>query len=255
MSFVQRLGNYNDLIIEFIGTFFLVLTIGMIKANDVKQEGCLAIGSVLMVCIFAGGHISGAHYNPAVTFGIWLSGRNKITTSKMFQYWWVQLVGSLAASFTYLALTDHAFAQKPENSTAPQAFIAEFLFTFLLVHVVLNTATTKSNADNSFYGLAIGFTVTGGCVAVGGVSGGVFNPAVGFGPILINAISSDDAAKLQNMWIFFLAPMCGAAFSSLVFKATNFKREFRPDGMQTLDLPLMPTTGHDTPPIGLNEAW
>lgn len=122
-------------------------------------------------------------------------------------------------------MTYTTFAQFPEGSNAGQAFFAEAIYTFLLVHVVLNTATTKSNANNSFYGLAIGFTVTAGAVAVGDVSGGVFNPAVGFGPIVVDSWNGG-AENFQHIWIYFLAPWLGAIAAAMVFRITNNSKEF-----------------------------
>jgi aquaporin Z len=166
-------------ITEFIGTFFFVLTIGCTVipgASGVIPP--LAIGGVLMTLIYAGAHISGAHYNPAVTLGLWLRGRCK--AAHVPSYWIAQFLGSALAALaaTYL----HGKSGAPMNITnVPAALLAEFLFTFALVYVILNVATAKGNANNSFYGLAIGFTVLAGAFAVGGISGGAFNPAVALG--------------------------------------------------------------------------
>lgn len=253
-------SHADKLIIEFIGTYYLgkeiqtknvleiqnrrnnkqkpevrkicintclVLTVGMVKAMSTAQgaAGALAIGSSLMVCVFAGGHISGAHYNPAVSMGIYLTGRGKMTLLTFIHYVLIQLLASVCASLTYWGLTYTTFAQFPEGSNSAQACFAEAIYTFMLVHVVLNTATTKSNADNSFYGLAIGFSVTSGAVAVGSVSGGVFNPAVGFGPIVINSWNHG-SQNFQHIWIYFLAPLLGSLGAAIVFRLTNHQKEF-----------------------------
>ena len=165
--------------VEFIGTFFLVLTIGctgLAAAPGVIAP--LAIGSVLMAMIYAGGHISGAHYNPAVTLGVFLRGR--CPASDVLPYWGAQLLGAAgAALIVSFALRGAPVTPLPAPKLG--AFLAEFLFTFALVYVVLNVATADATDGNSYFGLAIGFTVLAGAFAVGQVSGAAFNPAVAIG--------------------------------------------------------------------------
>src|SRR5690242_13797677 len=169
----------NRYITEFIGTFFLVLTVGccvIIGGSGVIAP--LAIGSALMVMIYAGGHISGGHYNPAVTLGVWIRGR--CPTKDVVPYWVSQVLGAVIAAIVLNYLKGEVSA-KPLVLKPGPALLAEFLFTFALVYVVLNSATAKANAGNSFYGLAIGFTVMTGAFSVGSISGAAFNPAVAVG--------------------------------------------------------------------------
>jgi len=205
---------------EFIGTFFLVLTIGL-TVLDGTPLAPLAIGSALMVMVYMGGHISGAHYNPAVSLAVFLRG--KIAANEMIFYMIAQLVGALAASAVVYACLDDTFAPAPggDGALLPSLLI-EFLFTFALALVVLNSATAKGTAGNSFYGLAIGFTVTVGAFAGGPISGGAFNPAVGVGPILMDAMAS--GGTLGNLWLYLVAPLAGGAVAAFVFKMQN------PDG-------------------------
>ena len=207
------MGKY---VVEFVGTFFLVLTIGM----TVIEPGAgplapLAIGSALMVMVFAGGHVSGAHYNPAVTLAVWLRGR--CPTRDVPGYMAVQVVGALSAAAAVSVLKGSAAMAQVTAGTpqVAQALLAEFLFTFALAWVVLNVATAKGTSGNSFYGLAIGFTVMTGAFAVGSVSGGAFNPAVAVG---ITAMGLSSAA---NIWIFLLANFAGGAAAAVTFKAVN----------------------------------
>jgi aquaporin Z len=203
-------------VVEFIGTFFLVLTIGMTvipgtKAPDASLIPPLAIGSALMVMIYAGGHISGAHYNPAVTLGVWLRGR--CDTKDVIPYVVAQALGAVVAAGVVLYL-------KGKGGTAgdipiPKSLLAEFLFTFALVYVVLNSATAKGTAGNSFYGLAIGFTVLTGAFAVGAVSGAAFNPAVAIGASLMGLI------KANQVWIHLVADFSGGAAAAFVFRFLN----------------------------------
>jgi len=207
------MGKY---VVEFVGTFFLVLTVGMTVIEPGAGAGApLAIGSALMVMVFAGGHVSGGHYNPAVTLAVWLRGR--CPTRDVPGYMAVQVVGALSAAAAVSVLKGSAAMAQVTAGTpqVAQALLAEFLFTFALAWVVLNVATAKGTSGNSFYGLAIGFTVMTGAFAVGSVSGGAFNPAVAVG---ITAMGLSSAA---NIWIFLLANFAGGAAAAVTFKAVN----------------------------------
>ena len=198
---------------EFIGTFFLVLTIGCtVIGHGAGPLAPLAIGSALMVMIFAGGHISGAHFNPAVTLGVWLRG--KCEAKDVAPYMIFQIIGATLAAFAVKFLKGATAVTPLQPPTVP-ALLAEFLFTFALVYVVLNTATAKDTSGNSFYGLAIGFTVMVGAFSVGNISGGAFNPAVAVG-ISIMGLSS-----WANIWIYLVADFTGGLAAAGIFKALN----------------------------------
>jgi aquaporin Z len=200
-------------ICELIGTFFLVLTIGCTVVGG--GDGVIppiAIGSALMVMIFAGGHLSGGHYNPAVTLGVWLRGR--CDAKDVVPYIVAQVAGAVLASLAvrYLRSGVEVAAANPDVG---RALLAEFLFTFALVYVVLNVATAKGTSGNSFYGLAIGFTVLTGAFAVGDISGGAFNPAVAVG------FSVMGLSAWPNLWIFLVANFLGGAAAALAFRVSN----------------------------------
>lgn len=203
----------KKLIVEFIGTFFLVLTIGqtVIKPNDAGPLAPLAIGAALMVMVYAGGHISGAHYNPAVTLAVLIRGKIGILLAPFYIV--AQVAGAGAAAFVVLHLKQQH--GQPGPVEVVPALIAEALFTFALAYVVLNVATAKANAGNSFYGLAIGFTVLTGAFAVGPVSGGAFNPAVAVGATIMGLI------PISNIWIYMAADFGGAALAAIVFLILN----------------------------------
>src|SRR5215212_1517355 len=167
-------------ITEFIGAFGLVLTIGCVVMGE-SNLAPVAIGAVLAALVFAGGHISGAHYNPAVTVAVWVRGR--IGAVDAARYMLAQVAGGVLGAVLgrQVAGVPAPHALSLSGGRLGSAFLAELLVTFLLCYVVLNVATSKDHPDNSFYGIAIGFTVLAGAVAVGGVSGGAFNPAVGLG--------------------------------------------------------------------------
>ncbi len=206
-------------LVEFIGTFFLVFTIGMtVIAPGAGALAPLAIGSVLAVMIFAGGHVSGGHFNPAVTLGVWLRG--KCPAADVAPYWAAQIAAALAASAAVKALKTGLVTKAAAMTGAmtPEilpALLAEFVFTFALVWVVLNVATAKGTSGNSFYGFAIGFTVLAGAFAVGGISGGVFNPAVAVGVCTMGIIA------WSSFWVYLVANFAGGAVAALAYKAVN----------------------------------
>ena len=208
--------NTRALLAEFIGTFFLVLTIGMVVIDPGVPAGFapVAIGSALAVMIFAGGHISGAHFNPAVTLGIHLRG--KIGMNDAISYWVSQVLGGIVAAIIVGIM-------KPAMPSAAlvgsveilPALLAEFLFTFALTYVVLNVATAKGTDGNSFYGWAIGFTVLTGAYAVGSISGGAFNPAVAIGGSVMKIFA------WGNIWIYLVAELLGGAVAAFAFRFTH----------------------------------
>lgn len=194
-------------LIEFIGTFFLVLTIAF-SANPV------AIGFVLAAMIYMGGYVSGAHYNPAVTLAILI--QRKISVRDSVIYIISQLVGAVLACYVYVFVKGTAFVVQPGTGyDFWTVFLLEALFTFALASVVLHTAVAKANTPNQFYGLAIGATVMAGAFSVGTISGGAFNPAVGVAPIIANFASSGQSSALLLLYI--AGPCLGAVIASLLF--------------------------------------
>lgn len=201
-------------ITEFIGTFFLVLTIGMVVIGGKGDFAPMAIGSALMVMIFAGGHISGGHYNPAVTLAVLLRG--KISVSDAIAYMIVQISGAVVASVAVMyLLNDKIPEMSVEMTNSTKGLLAEFLGTFALAYVVLNVATSKATNGNSFYGLAIGFTVLTMALAFGGVSGGAFNPAVAVG------ISMLKLTSWSSIWVYLVGCFGGASVAAFVFRICN----------------------------------
>lgn len=200
-------------LVEFIGMFLFVLTVGMVVIDPgIGSLAPLAIGSVLMVLVYAGGHVSGGHYNPAVTLAVWLRGR--CATADVLPYWIAQILGAFAASYVVLYLKGNPTVTPAEIKVVP-ALIAEFIGTFALCYVVLNVATAKATAGNSHYGLAIGFTVVVMAFALGGISGGAFNPAIATG------ITAMHIEKLSNFWIYIAGDLAGGALAALAFKFIN----------------------------------
>ena len=218
---------------EFIGTFFLVLTIGLVVVGE-SPFAPLAIGSALMIMVYMGGHISGGHYNPAVTLAV--AVRGKLGWGDVVAYWLSQLLGAFVASFAVAAITGAAFAPAPGVGVSiGSALLVEFLFTFALALVVCNSATTVATAGNSFYGLAIGFTVVVGAFAGGSISGGAFNPAVGVGPIVYSALVG--AGDYSNLWLYLVGPLAGGLVAALVSNYQHSSEGVTPPVGETAPVP------------------
>jgi aquaporin Z len=199
---------------EFIGTFFLCLTIGMTVVNGTPMAP-LAIGSALMIMVYMGGHISGGHYNPAVSLAATMRGA--LPSAQLVPYIVSQLLGAVAAGAVTQVIMGSTAAPAPgADVTTVAALLNELLFTFALCLVVLNVATSKKTSGNSYYGLAIGFTVVVGAFAGGGVSGGAYNPAVGVGLNLTHSMMS--GAAVGHTWLYLVGPFLGGALAAMVFK-------------------------------------
>jgi aquaporin Z len=200
-------------IVEFIGTFFLVLTVGLtVRGGNELIASAIAIGSVLMVMIYSGGHISGGHFNPAVTLAVTLRG--KASPKDLIPYWVAQFAAGALAALLVTFLFEAPAEVHALHGTVP-SLIVEFLFTFALAWAVLNTATAKGTSGNSFYGLAIGFTVVVGAITVGKISGGAFNPAVGLGVVTMGLV------KVQQLGVYLVADLAGGAAAALAFRSLN----------------------------------
>src|SRR5260221_11147600 len=219
----MNVSLFRKLIVEFIGTFFLVYVIGCVSLQDHVFLGPLAIGASLMVMIFAGGHISGGHYNPAVTLGVWIRGACSALEAGFYLV--AQVIGAIVAALAAGFLLGHGSSPAASTVTAAQVMLAEFLGTFALVYTGLNVATAPATAGNSFYGLAIGFTVFVQAVAVGSVSGGAFNPAVAVGASLLGAL------KTQNLAIYWLSELVAAAAAAGIYRFVVLpNRQTKPEG-------------------------
>ena len=200
-------------VVEFIGTFFLILVIGLsVIAPGAGALAPLAIGSVLMVMVYAGGYISGGHFNPAVTLGVWIRGM--VETQDAVIYMIAQILGGAIAAGAVLVLkagsTITPFLPNPSA-----ALLAEFLFSFALVYVVLNVSTSPKNAGNSYYGLAIGFTLMVAAFTIGNISGSAINPAVAIGLTIVGLSAP------ANLWIYIVADLIGGAAGAVVFRYLN----------------------------------
>lgn len=236
---VLKLSTFQaQFLVEGIGTFIFVLTISLaeincggasINTNSLKMSthtrnlAPLAIGFILAVIVFCFGYISGGHFNPAITFGVLLIKGIRVELAAA--YWMAQCVGSvLGAGFAVLINGSSRHIAAPMVAkNLPQyvftAFVAEAIFSGVLVTIVLHVAYSKQK-NNGFYGMAIGMCVLSAAYAVGGVSGGSFNPAVAFGLQVVKCITGN-CIPLMHLWLYFSAPAAGAVGASVLFKMTH----------------------------------
>lgn len=198
---------------EFVGTYLFLFVISLAAVSG-SPLAPLAIGGALVVMVYMGGHRSGAHYNPAVSFGLLL--QKKMPAKDFAPYVVAQVVAGILAFWTGYFVTGKTVEIAPgPGFNATQALVVEVLFTLALVLVVLNVAASKKTEGNNYYGLAIGFTIVAAAIAGGGVSGGAFNPAVGIGATTISALFG--GGTWAYLWIPIVGPLVGAALGSFIW--------------------------------------
>jgi aquaporin Z len=214
------------LLTEFVGTFVFLSVIALFPSTGPAAPlAPLAIGAALMVMVYMGGHVSGAHYNPAVSFGLFLA--RKIDAATLGSYWVVQLAaGALAFVFGHLVTGRSGGIHPGAGVLTASALAIEALFTFALVLVILNVAATRATQGNSYYGLAIGFTIVAAAFAGGPISGGAFNPAVGFGATLGSALFA--SGSWSDLWLYVVGPLAGGAIAAGVYHAQVTATEAAP---------------------------
>jgi aquaporin Z len=199
---------------EFVGTLFFVMTIALIAARG-DAMAPLVIGGALMVVVYMGGHISGAHYNCAVSLALFLRG--KLARGDLVPYIVAQLAGATVGAYLAYVVSDRPFAPAPAaGAGAMPVLLVEALYTCLLALVVLNVATSRGTQGNSFYGLAIGFTIVIAAWAGGPISGGAFNPAVAIGTIVVNVLSG--SGGFGHLWLYLVGPLAGGVVGAQIFR-------------------------------------
>lgn len=167
-------------LMEFLGTFFFILTIAM-TAN------AFAIAAMLMAWVYIGGYVSGAHYNPMVSFAMALRG--KLSWIAFLRYMIAQILGGFAAYEMAAFFRNHVVIPTPGlDITLLQAFIMEVLLAFVLALIVLVVATSGKFIPNHIFGFAIGFTIPALAYLGAPISGGLFNPAIAIGSALFGLI-------------------------------------------------------------------
>lgn len=213
------MDTFRKCIVEFIGTFFLVFTVGATIAFEVPlAAAAIAIGLILMVMVYAGGYISGGHYNPAVSLAAMIRGA--LSIKDWILYLISQLLGAVAAAFLINGMAGGAPSGDLHFDTL-NLIIAEFLFTFALCYVVLLTATSPRTSGNSYYGLAIGGTVLAGILAVGTICFAAFNPAVALAVIIFRI-----ACCIKYAFITLGMNFAAGALAGLVYRLVDHKENY-----------------------------
>jgi|EP00927_Polykrikos_kofoidii_P055258 aquaporin Z len=219
MGFRRDLAPFAS---EFVGTFFLVLTISLNVLQN-HPWGPIAIGFMLTALIFTSGSVSGGHFNPAVTVGVRLSGRGLVSDGQMILLIAAQLCGALFACLMSWVILGATFALQPgEGHSWLEAGIAEVTYSTGLILVVLNTATLLEDSKHPFRddyaGLAIGLAVVAAAFSVGAISGCSLNPALVFGAFTVRAFEVG-VPHWSLPLVYFLSPLVGAVIASFVFLA------------------------------------
>jgi len=214
--------RFEAYVSEFIGTYFLVLTVGV----NVLQNTSLApisVGAMLMAMIFSTGSVSGGHFNPAVSFAVWLADTTgKMDFKNMCVYWFAQVLGGLFAGLTYYEIFGAVFALSPgKGYDAFDAATAEVLFSAALTFVVLSVACARESQGNGFYGLAIGFTVMAAAFAIGPISGCSLNPAITCGVMWTYLIVTNSQVGMIYFWLYLLGPMLGACAGAVLYRVVR----------------------------------
>jgi len=192
-------------IMEGFGTMFLVLAICMIGHP-------IAIGAMLTVLMYLGEHVSGAHYNPAITLAVWLRG--KLKTDKVLPYMLFQVLGGIAAAIIYWMLAGQRYILVPATGISDaKLFMVELLFTFFLVFVFLVVMTTKKVKVNHIFGIVIGFAL----MAIAFL-GGMYNPVVSIGSSILNLFFRGSVEALRHMPAYVLGTMSGGALAALFYR-------------------------------------
>lgn len=208
---------------EATGTAILLLTIQLSVGSGSKMAPA-AIGLALMAAVYAGGPISGAHYNPAISLAVMLRGKQDL--QEMLTYWLFQTAGGfLGALLAGVIGGSFVVASVGSSATTAQALLAEISFTFILCFVVLGVATNSKADGNSYFGAAIGLTVTAGAISVGGISGGCFNPAVALGLSLAKG-----ATNIGYCALVAIANLLGGIAAAGIFFLVAPSEEFERNG-------------------------
>tara|TARA_Y100000739_G_scaffold140857_1_gene121459 strand:+ start:1169 stop:1831 length:663 start_codon:yes stop_codon:yes gene_type:complete len=212
----------QKLIAEFIGTLFLTYTICLtaVWGSSGDFHPGFAIAAILMAMIYSLGYISGAHFNPAVTIGVWIRG--SCEKAEVLPYIASQSIagvfGALLSGYTYTGEYSRGSLETTSlllNSEIHEVLLAEFLFTFALVYVILNVATSDATSGNQYYGVAIASVVFAGAISVGDVSMASFNPAVTISLITVGKLS------IAQSWLHFTPHLFAGVLASLAFNKTN----------------------------------
>lgn len=211
----------KDVLAEGIGTFILVFAgTGAVMVNQISNGAIthlgvsFVFGAIVAALIYSLGHISGAHFNPAVTLAFWTSGF--FPRKRVKAYIFAQLAGAIAASILLrvaFGSVARLGATVPMNGNWLQSLVLETVLTFILMIVILGSGLDR-RAVIGFAGLAIGLTVGLEAACMGTITGASMNPARSFAPALV-------AGVWQHQWVYWVAPIVGAQLAVLIYRALS----------------------------------
>jgi len=198
-------------LMEFIGTFFLTVAISL-TGNPI------AIGLMLMVMIYLGGHVSGGHFNPAVSFAVFLE--KKLSAHNLLMYWLAQSFGACLALCFFMALTNNMFIPEmmPGNSLVLATSI-EALFVMVLCWICLVMVVGQQYKTTALQGIVIGLTL----MAIAFI-GGLFNPAVAVGSLICNFVKNGIIADMAIVTVYIIGPLVGGVAASYLFNCFNSEK-------------------------------
>ncbi len=194
------------LVVEFLGTFFFLLTIAL-------TGNAVAIACMLMAWIYIGGYISGGHYNPAVTLAVGLRGN--WLWSSILRYWGAQVLGGVAAFAMAYYLSGQLIITEP---VAPlgKAFLVEVLLAFVLALVVLIVGVSDKFKNSTVFGFAIGFTIPALAALGSPISGGLFNPAIALGSHIFG-LAKGHPFHGMNVLMYVVGALLGGALAAYMY--------------------------------------
>ncbi len=211
----EQTGIFRKYVAEFIGAFFLVMTVCMTIKSEPSWLSALATGLMIIAITYSGFQISGGHFNPAVSVASYLRG--KLDAGDLLPYIVAQFLGGVLASMLagFLLSSQGAIAPATIDLEVAPALISELLGTILFVYVYLNVTTAKKTKGNEFYGLAIGGTFIACHYAFSAITAGAFNPAIALG------LTMADCTSWSSIWIFLLANLLGGALAAFISQYVN----------------------------------
>jgi MIP family channel proteins len=218
------MSHSRAILAEFLGTFVLIFTgtgaiaVDRLSSGSITHLGIsLVFGAVVAALIYSLGHISEAHFNPAVTLAFWSGGFFR--RSLVFPYIMAQSLGAIAASLLIrisLGSVGNLGATLPKSGNWGQSLVLEFVLTFILMLVIFGSGLDR-RAHIGFAGIAIGLTVALEAACFGPITGASMNPARSLGPALVSGV-------WQHHWIYWVAPIAGAQLAMVVYRylSNNF---------------------------------
>lgn len=212
---------FKKIIAEFLGTLIFVLVISLCITQKILVTP-IAIGLILMILVYGGSKISGGYYNPAITFSVWLTMQNKINVTNTFLYIIFQFMGGIIGALMAWGLTLNTIRFYPltyNGIDIARTFFAEFIFSSLLVFVVLVFTVSNKYEGNQYFGFLIGSSLSVAAFSIGSISGAAINPAVAFGIMLVNLFSivNNNNNDFMFVWIYLVASFLGGIFANLLF--------------------------------------